>query len=264
MPTFLVSWLIVIFFFSMFTFLHVSTANALDTSGVTHDADSLWVEDATTGATSCSWNLLTNRLGDKFTAQFYVNLSFNSPWIDYVYVEFTWPNFLTFVSIINTTVTGSYWELETATKGQAGFGAVYPGGTWPPSGNLLDGVSFNVTFIINSEPTKLTSPFTGAINVTFSNVNGGNTWYTERSGNDLFAVPFSNAYDLPITYTWWIPGDINGDGKVDGRDMTIAAKAFGTSPGDPKWNPLADIDQDGRVDGRDMTIIAKHFGQHDP
>jgi len=63
----------------------------------------------------------------------------------------------------------------------------------------------------------------------------------------------------PITVR--ILGDINGDGKVDGRDIVIAAKAFGTRPRDPRWNPDADVNQDGRVDGRDITLIARNFGK---
>jgi len=63
----------------------------------------------------------------------------------------------------------------------------------------------------------------------------------------------------PITVR--ILGDINGDGKVDGRDIVTAAKAFGTRPGDPRWNPDADVNQDGRVDGRDITLIARNFGK---
>jgi parallel beta-helix repeat protein len=63
----------------------------------------------------------------------------------------------------------------------------------------------------------------------------------------------------PITVR--ILGDINGDGKVDGRDISIAAKAFGTRPGDSRWNPDADINGDGKVDGRDITLIARNFGK---
>jgi hypothetical protein len=37
-------------------------------------------------------------------------------------------------------------------------------------------------------------------------------------------------------------GDINKDGVVDLRDLVILAKAYGSKPGDTKWNPDADID----------------------
>jgi uncharacterized protein (DUF2141 family) len=54
-------------------------------------------------------------------------------------------------------------------------------------------------------------------------------------------------------------GDLNGDGKVDMRDIAIVAKAFNTIPGDLYWNPIADITGDGKVDMKDIAIVAKAF-----
>jgi rhodanese-related sulfurtransferase len=57
------------------------------------------------------------------------------------------------------------------------------------------------------------------------------------------------------------------DGKVDGKDLTLIAKCFGSWPEAPPpmtWNPNADINNDGKVDGKDLTALAKHFGQSDP
>lgn len=62
-------------------------------------------------------------------------------------------------------------------------------------------------------------------------------------------------------------GDINGDGKVDMKDIGIAAAAFGTRTGEPGWNPDADITgprplvPDGVVDMRDIAMIAQNFGK---
>jgi PKD repeat protein len=62
-------------------------------------------------------------------------------------------------------------------------------------------------------------------------------------------------------------GDINGDGKVDMKDVALVAAAFGTVPGHPRWNPEADITgpiylvPDGKVDMRDVSLVAKNFGQ---
>jgi hypothetical protein len=53
-----------------------------------------------------------------------------------------------------------------------------------------------------------------------------------------------------------IVGDIDGNGRVDGRDLVEAAKAFGTVPGYPRWNPDADINQDGKIDGKDLVKVA--------
>jgi hypothetical protein len=61
------------------------------------------------------------------------------------------------------------------------------------------------------------------------------------------------------------PYDLNGDCHVDIQDIAIAASAFGTVPGDSRWNPIADIIgpggiPDGEVDILDIAWIAKHFG----
>jgi PKD repeat protein len=61
--------------------------------------------------------------------------------------------------------------------------------------------------------------------------------------------------------------DLNGDGKIDMRDIAIVARAFGSVPGDPLWNPRADITgpvylvPDGVVDMRDVSLVARYFGQ---
>jgi uncharacterized protein (DUF2141 family) len=58
-----------------------------------------------------------------------------------------------------------------------------------------------------------------------------------------------------------ILGDINGDGNVDIKDVGIVAKAFGTTPSDPRWNPAADLDGNGKIDTRDIAIVAANFGK---
>ena len=62
-----------------------------------------------------------------------------------------------------------------------------------------------------------------------------------------------------VAIIWWCI-DINGDGKVDGKDVAIAAKAFGSLPGDPRWSPWVDFNQDGKIDGKEIAAIAKGFG----
>jgi hypothetical protein len=50
------------------------------------------------------------------------------------------------------------------------------------------------------------------------------------------------------------------DLKVDQKDISMAAKALNTVPGDPNWNSLADVNGDHKVDGRDEALIASWFG----
>jgi len=58
----------------------------------------------------------------------------------------------------------------------------------------------------------------------------------------------------------WCPPDVNGDGKIDIRDIASVAKAFGTSTGDPRWDPTVDFNSDGKIDIADIASSARIFG----
>lgn len=58
-----------------------------------------------------------------------------------------------------------------------------------------------------------------------------------------------------------IPGDLDRNGIVNIRDVTIVAKAFGSKPGDLRWNPTADIDGNKIIDIRDIAFVARNFGK---
>jgi hypothetical protein len=58
-----------------------------------------------------------------------------------------------------------------------------------------------------------------------------------------------------------LPGDINGDKKVDILDAIKLANAFGSKSGDPRWNPNADINCDNKVNILDCIVLANYFGQ---
>ncbi len=57
-----------------------------------------------------------------------------------------------------------------------------------------------------------------------------------------------------------LPGDVNHDNKVDILDAALVAFAYGSRPGEPRWNPSADLDYDGIVDIKDTAIIALYYG----
>jgi peptide/nickel transport system substrate-binding protein len=59
-----------------------------------------------------------------------------------------------------------------------------------------------------------------------------------------------------------LTGDINNDGLVNILDISAAARAFGSKPGDARWNSVADVNADGVVNILDISIIARQFGQH--
>ena len=112
---------------------------------------------------------------------------------------------------------------------------------------------------------------------------GGNYWsdYTlpdlhsgpnqDQPGSDgIIDTPYTVAtgsvdrYPLVRALRVTIPGDLNGDGRVSLLDLVILAQAYGSKPGDPKWNPNADIYGNGIVGLNDLVVLAQHYGQHYP
>jgi outer membrane protein assembly factor BamB len=76
--------------------------------------------------------------------------------------------------------------------------------------------------------------------------------------------------DNTFTDSWVIVvmvGDITGpskwpDGKVDMRDVGLAARYFGQSV--PPAPANCDINNDGKIDMKDVGTVARHFGEKDP
>jgi outer membrane protein assembly factor BamB len=61
-----------------------------------------------------------------------------------------------------------------------------------------------------------------------------------------------------------IPGDVDGNGKVDSNDSMLLTNAFDSRPTSSNWNPNADINGDGVSNILDAIILANHFNQHYP
>jgi parallel beta-helix repeat protein len=118
--------------------------------------------------------------------------------------------------------------------------------------------------------------------------SGGNYW-SDYNGNDSFSGPYQNVTGsdrigdapyvmdavssdrYPLMSPWKNPvGDVNMDGKVDGKDLGLAAQSFasygpdyvyrGSAPS-PRWNLDADINGDNKIDGKDLGTIAGNFGK---
>jgi branched-chain amino acid transport system substrate-binding protein len=60
--------------------------------------------------------------------------------------------------------------------------------------------------------------------------------------------------------TW----DLNFDGKINIVDISTAAQAFGTKPGNSRWNFESDVDLSGDINIVDLAGIARHFGESAP
>ena len=60
---------------------------------------------------------------------------------------------------------------------------------------------------------------------------------------------------------WIYLCDLNDDRVVSIFDIVIMAGAYGSKPGDAKWNPKADLDQDGEISIFDIVKAAGNYGK---
>jgi hypothetical protein len=68
----------------------------------------------------------------------------------------------------------------------------------------------------------------------------------------------NNTDRYPLTAPWTgilgPVGDVNGDGKVDMKDISYVARRFMCLPGEGLWDPGADLNGDGRINMTDIGI----------
>ncbi len=72
-----------------------------------------------------------------------------------------------------------------------------------------------------------------------------------------FTVSAGQTSQIAVTFVT----DLNKDGKVNIQDITIVAVAYGSKPGDPKWNAIADLDKNGQINIIDISMVAKDYGK---
>jgi hypothetical protein len=89
-------------------------------------------------------------------------------------------------------------------------------------------------------------------------VQSGEGGYTTAGRTASFGA---GNYDCWLVETR-LTGDINGDGKVDMKDIGYVARRFMCKLGDPLWDPTADVNGDGKIDMKDIGTVAIHFGEH--
>lgn len=84
---------------------------------------------------------------------------------------------------------------------------------------------------------------------------------TDGIGDTPYAIEGNNTDHYPLMRPYvYVLGDLNNDDKVNMIDIGLAASAFGSFPGCPRWNPEADINKDEIINLRDIAIVARNFG----
>ncbi|HXT49952.1 MAG TPA: dockerin type I domain-containing protein, partial [Thermoanaerobaculia bacterium] len=121
---------------------------------------------------------------------------------------------------------------------------------------LVNGTDTGVTATGTTKHAQLTftptTPLTAAVRVGL------------RS-RDL-AVPTPNATDKDVARfivagTTILAGDLDRDGRVDGRDLIQLARRFGAHSGENRFLAAADLSPNGQIDGSDLAVLASNFGK---
>ena len=127
--------------------------------------------------------------------------------------------------------------------------------------------TLNITLSVNSnsvdnQTTTLDPGTSGTVTLLWNTTTLGYGNYTVQAY--IVPLPFqtdTTNNNFTTTATVTIPGDLNGDGKVNLQDLVLLALAYGSTPGSPNWNPNADIEGTGRVGLTDLVILAQHYEQ---
>jgi hypothetical protein len=129
---------------------------------------------------------------------------------------------------------------------------IYPNSTgwwnpqWPEGGGVIATITFKAIY---QERGLEKPPLTCSIKLVDTMV----------MDDELLETPICMEHGLYKMYPTHI-GDFNYDGKVDMKDIGRVAKAFGSYPDHPRWNPVCDTNADNKIDMKDVVITAKGFG----
>jgi hypothetical protein len=79
-------------------------------------------------------------------------------------------------------------------------------------------------------------------------------------GSERYGEQRDMAFRLEGTPVGGCPGDVDGDGDTDLSDLAALLAAYGSSVGDPGYNPDADLDGSGTVDLTDLALLLSDYG----
>ena len=84
--------------------------------------------------------------------------------------------------------------------------------------------------------------------------------FTMSSGSLCLTMMYGHSRDrIQIRPT--VEGDVNGDLRVDLRDVYAVAQAYGSVRNSPRWDQLCDINKDNKVDLKDYFTTCKNYGK---
>ncbi len=132
----------------------------------------------------------------------------------------------------------------------------------------VDNIAGEIKITVTAKNGKFFTGKGAVADITFNGVMYGKTNLSfkgsmlgDESGKDVPCVFVPASLEVKKAPNPW---DLNRDKKVDGKDLAIFGKAFGSHVGDPNYLPLADFNGDEVIDGKDLLILAEHYGETYP
>ena len=126
-------------------------------------------------------------------------------------------------------------------------------------------VGYEYATAISAATAFLSGTTSGSAVALSSLVSNTNGWTLEQAtaidNTGDIVGGMTNAYNVSDAFFLTnplLPGDANGDGKVDINDLTIVLSHFGQTG--QVWS-TGDFTGDGKVDINDLTIVLSHFGE---
>jgi len=124
----------------------------------------------------------------------------------------------------------------------------------------ITGTNFQIGATVNFGPdiTAGTASVTGSTQITVTIDVGATAAVGWRTA--IVTNPDGGTGSLSQALSVARNADINHDCLVDGGDLNLLALAWNSISTDARYNSAADLDGDGQVDGDDMTIFGEYFG----
>jgi len=118
---------------------------------------------------------------------------------------------------------------------------------------------FNITDSTGSlgEPAENVPPLNGNFNSSFHlppTTNAGTFQIFASSMYDGWTAVNSTVFYVKV------PGDVNGDFRVNLADLSLLGMAWWSTPSSPNWNPNCDFNQDNRVNLADLSVFGQYWG----
>jgi outer membrane protein assembly factor BamB len=92
-------------------------------------------------------------------------------------------------------------------------------------------------------------------------INATRILYEDFKGYIVADSPYYRYFLGVSALIMQLPGDCNLDCVVDGEDLVILAKSFGSRTYNSQYVKEADLDRNGVIDFNDMTIVSRNLGR---